>query len=69
VTFAVGEIPPSWLAAIPEGGRMVAPVGRDLGQRLLRIDRVDGDLVWSDHGAVRYVRNRGREHPLVEPPS
>jgi protein-L-isoaspartate(D-aspartate) O-methyltransferase len=67
VTFAVGEIPPSWLAAIPEGGRMVAPVGRDLGQRLLRVDRVDGDLVWTDHGAVRYVRNRGREHPRVEP--
>jgi protein-L-isoaspartate(D-aspartate) O-methyltransferase len=69
VTFAVNEIPPAWLAAIPEGGRMVAPVGRDNGQRLLRVDRVDGDLVWSDHGAVRYVRNRGREHQVVEPPS
>ena len=69
VTFAVNEIPAPWLAAIPEGGRMVAPVGRDSGQRLLRVDRVDGDLVWSDHGAVRYVRNRGREPRLEEPHS
>ncbi len=69
VTFAVEEIPDSWLAAIPEGGRMVAPVGRETGQRLLRVDRVDGQLVWSDHGAVRYVRNRGREARLTQPPS
>jgi protein-L-isoaspartate(D-aspartate) O-methyltransferase len=65
VTFALDEIPEAWLEAIPEGGRMVAPVGRDSAQRLLRVDRVDGELVWSDHGAVRYVRNRGRE-PRVE---
>ncbi|HEX9298309.1 MAG TPA: protein-L-isoaspartate O-methyltransferase [Polyangiaceae bacterium] len=69
VTFAVDEIPERWLAAIPEGGRMVAPVGRDSGQRLLRVDRVDGELVWSDHGAVRYVRNRGRESRFTQPPS
>jgi protein-L-isoaspartate(D-aspartate) O-methyltransferase len=69
VTFAVNEIPAEWLAAIPEGGRMVAPVGRDSGQRLLRIDRIEGRLVWSDHGAVRYVRNRGREPHLEEPHS
>ena len=60
VTFAVDAVPQPWLDAIPEGGRMVAPVGRDGGQRLLRVDRVSGDLLWSDHGAVRYVRNRGR---------
>jgi protein-L-isoaspartate(D-aspartate) O-methyltransferase len=69
VTFALNEIPAAWLAAIPEGGSMVAPVGRDHGQRLLRVDRVEGDLVWSDHGAVRYVRNRGREPRLEEPSS
>jgi protein-L-isoaspartate(D-aspartate) O-methyltransferase len=69
VTFAVDEIPSAWLDAIPEGGRMVAPVGRELGQRLLRVDRVDGELVWSDHGAVRYVRNRGKESRLEEPQS
>jgi len=59
VTFAVDEIPGAWLDAIPEQGRMVAPVGRENAQRLLAVDRVGGKLVWSDHGAVRYVRNRG----------
>jgi protein-L-isoaspartate(D-aspartate) O-methyltransferase len=69
VTFAVDAIPSPWLDAIPEGGRMVAPVGREHGQRLLRVDRIAGELVWSDHGAVRYVRNRGREPRLEEPHS
>ena len=59
VAFAVDDLPVSWLDAIPEGGRMVAPVGRENAQRLLRIDRMGGELSWSDHGAVRYVRNRG----------
>ncbi len=66
VTFAIDEIPHSWLDAIPECGRMVAPVGREYGQRLLRVDRSGGELSWSDHGAVRYVRNRGRESRLEE---
>jgi protein-L-isoaspartate(D-aspartate) O-methyltransferase len=69
VTFAVDDIAPAWLDAIPEGGRMVAPVGRDGAQRLLRVDRVAGELVWSDHGAVRYVKNRGRESRVLDPPS
>jgi protein-L-isoaspartate(D-aspartate) O-methyltransferase len=70
VTFAVDDIPRAWLDAIPEGGRLVAPVGRDNGQRLVRVDRLNSGLVWSDHGGVRYVRNRGREaHLEVKPPS
>jgi protein-L-isoaspartate O-methyltransferase len=69
VTFAVSRIPDAWLAAIPELGRMVAPVGHESGQRLMRVDRVEGQLVWSDHGAVRYVRNRGREAHVEEPSS
>lgn len=69
VTFAMTRIPDAWLTAIPEGGRMVAPVGHEGGQRLMRVDRVQGELVWSDHGAVRYVRNRGREPHLEDPPS
>jgi protein-L-isoaspartate(D-aspartate) O-methyltransferase len=68
VTFAVDELPVSWLDAIPEGGRMVAPVGRDNAQRLLRIDRQNGELSWTDHGAVRYVRNRGRSQRLADVP-
>jgi protein-L-isoaspartate(D-aspartate) O-methyltransferase len=58
-TFAVRELPEAWLSAIPEGGRLVAPVGpfgRD--QRLVRVDRSRGRLVTTDHGAVRYVGNR-----------
>jgi protein-L-isoaspartate(D-aspartate) O-methyltransferase len=69
VTFAVNRIPDAWLAALPEGGRLVAPVGAEAGQRLVRVDRVQGQLVWSDHGAVRYVRNRGREAQMDEPSS
>jgi protein-L-isoaspartate(D-aspartate) O-methyltransferase len=58
-TFAVREIPGAWLSAIPEGGRLVVPVGRfDADQRLVRVDRSDGQLVETDHGAVRYVGNR-----------
>jgi len=68
VTFAVDELPVSWLEAIPEGGRMVAPVGRDNAQRLLRIDRKNGELSWTDHGAVRYVRNRSRSQRLADVP-
>jgi protein-L-isoaspartate(D-aspartate) O-methyltransferase len=66
VTFAVDELPTGWLEAIPEGGRMVAPVGRDQAQRLLRVDRLGGELSWSDHGAVRYVRNRGQTTGLED---
>ena len=35
----------------------------------MRVDRIAGELVWSDHGAVRYVRNRGRELKFEVPPS
>lgn len=58
-TFAVREIPKAWLSAIPEGGRLVAPVGRfDSDQRLLRFARAGGELLATDHDAVRYVGNR-----------
>ena len=58
-TFAVREIPEGWLSAIPEGGRLVVPVGRfDADQRLVRVDRKEGKLIETDHGAVRYVGNR-----------
>jgi len=60
-TFAVREIPEGWLSAIPEGGRLVVPLGRlDSDQRLVRVERKEGGLVESDHGAVRYVGNRSR---------
>jgi protein-L-isoaspartate(D-aspartate) O-methyltransferase len=61
VTFAVDTLLPSWLDGLPEGGRLVAPVGTANAQRLVSVNRQGGQLIWSDHGAVRYVRNRG-EH-------
>jgi len=59
VTFAVEELPRAWLAALPEGGAMVAPVGpRDQDQRLVLATRRRGRIVHTEHGVVRYVRNR-----------
>jgi protein-L-isoaspartate(D-aspartate) O-methyltransferase len=58
-TFAVNELPSPWLDALPEGGKLVAPVGpRDRDQRLVRAMRKHGRIVESEHGAVRYVKNR-----------
>jgi protein-L-isoaspartate(D-aspartate) O-methyltransferase len=58
-TFAVHELPGSWLDALPEGGKLVAPVGpRDRDQRLILAVRKQGRIVESEHGAVRYVKNR-----------
>jgi protein-L-isoaspartate(D-aspartate) O-methyltransferase len=64
VTFAVESLPEAWLAMIPEGGRLVAPVGpRDADQRLVRALRVNGRIEITDHGAVRYVKNRSPDRP------
>lgn len=58
-TFALDALPVAWLDALPEGGRLVAPVGgAERDQRLVRIVRERGRIVRSEHGAVRYVRNR-----------
>jgi protein-L-isoaspartate(D-aspartate) O-methyltransferase len=66
-TFAVDTIPPSWLEALPEGGVLVAPVGStgaeagpERDQRLVLATKLGGAVVLSDHGAVRYVKNRSR---------
>jgi protein-L-isoaspartate(D-aspartate) O-methyltransferase len=58
-TFAVSELPGVWVDALPEGGRLVAPVGpSDRDQKLVLIVRRQGRVVETEHGAVRYVRNR-----------
>jgi protein-L-isoaspartate(D-aspartate) O-methyltransferase len=57
VTFALDGWPGAWLDALPEGGRMVAPLGGD-DQRLVLAERRGGRVIETDHGAVRYVRNR-----------
>jgi protein-L-isoaspartate(D-aspartate) O-methyltransferase len=59
VTFAVAELPASWVESIPEGGRLVAPVGpRERDQKLVLVRRERGKVVRTEHGAVRYVQNR-----------
>jgi protein-L-isoaspartate(D-aspartate) O-methyltransferase len=59
VAFAVHELPGAWLDALPEGGMLVAPVGtRDRDQRLVLATKKRGRIVQTDHGAVRYVKNR-----------
>ena len=59
-TFAVESLPEAWLGALPEGGRLVAPVGAgdEREQRLVLVERRRGVLFETDHGAVRYVKNR-----------
>jgi protein-L-isoaspartate(D-aspartate) O-methyltransferase len=57
VTFGIDAWPASWLDALPEGGRIVAPLGED-DQRLVLAERRGGRILETDHGAVRYVRNR-----------
>lgn len=57
VTFAIAALPRVWLDALPDDGKLVAPVGEG-EQRLVLVERLRGALVKSDHGAVRYVKNR-----------
>lgn len=58
-TFALDALPNTWLDALPEGGRLVAPVGsRDADQRLVLAVRRHDRVIETDHGAVRYVKNR-----------
>lgn len=58
-TFAVDAIPEAWLAALPEGGMLVAPVGPpDQNQRLVLATKRRGAIETRSLEAVRYVRNR-----------
>jgi protein-L-isoaspartate(D-aspartate) O-methyltransferase len=59
-TFAVESLPDGWIAALPRGASLVAPVGaRDRDQRLVLVRRDPGGrVVQTEHGTVRYVRNR-----------
>jgi protein-L-isoaspartate(D-aspartate) O-methyltransferase len=60
-TFAVLEVPRAWLDALPDRGVLVAPVGpQERDQKLVRVERVRGELCSTEHGSVRYVRNRSR---------
>ncbi|MFB9068605.1 protein-L-isoaspartate(D-aspartate) O-methyltransferase [Pseudofulvimonas gallinarii] len=56
VTAAASRVEPAWLEQLAEGGLMLAPVGEAGGvQRLRRIQRVQGEFVDTDLGAVSFV--------------
>lgn len=60
VGFALPALPASWLAALADGGRLVAPLGPP-GRQTLTLVRKDGeDVTMTDLGAVRYVADRSR---------
>ena len=61
-TCALREVPAPYLDALPEGGRLVAPLlaeGAD-DQVLTLTTRIHGKLAVSQHGPVRYVASASR---------
>jgi len=60
VAFAVEDLPRAWLDALPEDGSLVAPVGEgENDQRLVLVKRAQGgQFKQTQHGLVRYVKNR-----------
>ncbi|APR82318.1 Protein-L-isoaspartate O-methyltransferase [Minicystis rosea] len=58
-TYALSDKPESMLALLPEGGRLVAPVGpSENRQKLVLWTREHGSLREETHGSVRYVTER-----------
>jgi len=55
VTAGAAAMEPALFEQLPEGGTLVAPVGGASGQRLLRVRRIEGELVQDDLGAVVFV--------------
>ena len=55
VTAGAAALEPALFEQLPEGGTLVAPIGAANGQRLLRVRRIDGELVREDLGAVVFV--------------
>jgi protein-L-isoaspartate(D-aspartate) O-methyltransferase len=55
VTAGAAALEQALFERLPEGGTLVAPIGATNGQRLLRIRRIDGELVREDLGGVVFV--------------
>jgi protein-L-isoaspartate(D-aspartate) O-methyltransferase len=59
ITYALRASPAELERLLPEGGRLVAPVGvAEEAQELVRVDRRGGEIRREAHGAVRYVTER-----------
>ncbi len=58
VTYALKAPPGEVEELLPEGGCLVAPVGPDNEQKLLRCERRGGSMHRVAHGSVRYVLER-----------
>lgn len=68
--FAVATLPESWLAALPIGGRLVAPVAHpdEEGQQLTLFIKTEGGVERRELGRVMYVPDRlalTRHHPTT----
>ena len=55
VTAGTAALEQALYDQLPEGGTLVAPVGAANGQRLLRLRRIEGELVREDLGGVVFV--------------
>jgi protein-L-isoaspartate(D-aspartate) O-methyltransferase len=55
VTAGAAALEQALFDQLPEGGTLVAPIGAANGQRLLRVRRVEGELVREDLGGVVFV--------------
>jgi protein-L-isoaspartate(D-aspartate) O-methyltransferase len=55
VTAGAAALEQALFDQLPEGGTRVAPIGAANGQRLLRVRRVEGELVREDLGGVVFV--------------
>ncbi len=69
VTAAAPRVPPSLLALLTPGGRLVAPIGPRSDQRLVLITRTAHGLDERDLGGVRFVPLRGPEGYADGPPT
>jgi protein-L-isoaspartate(D-aspartate) O-methyltransferase len=69
VTAAAPHLPPSLLALLAPGGRLVAPVGPRVAQRLVLVTRTPRGLEERDLGGVRFVPLRGAEGYAEPPPT
>ena len=59
VTFSVSQVPDAWLAALGDGGVLVAPVGPpNAEQRLVAFTKRRGEIHREELGGVRYVPDR-----------